>query len=325
MSEPKVSLVVTGRNDNYGGDFTTRFQCFLDNVLGLSTQVGLPLELIVVEWNPPQDRPRFEEAMDWGALDDPASVRVMEVPPEIHAKHENADKIGLFEYKAKNVGIRRATADDVLITNADIVFNRELFRFLRDTPLRNDAFYRIDRRDVQPLLEPGMTPTEQIDICKENIVSIHSRYGQIAVEPSDDSNKAVFRNYLRKLDPREAWRWFKTKFVYQIHTGAPGDFTLMSKEAWDRIKGYPELPTQRHIDTYTCVKAMASGLEQIHLEDPMRIYHQLHGTAEMAGRPQTDYEEFWQATEEMLDRGYPEIVNDGGWGLADLNLPEEAI
>lgn len=325
MSDPKLSLVVTGRNDSYGGEFTSRFQCFIDNVLGLSAQVTLPIELVVVEWNPPADRPRFEEAMDWSALENPATVRIVEVPPEIHDKHENAEDIALFEYKAKNVGIRRAEADNVLTTNADIIFNHDLFEFLRDTPLRDDAFYRIDRHDMRPLLKPGMAPDEQIKICQDNVVRVHTRYGKIAVKPTDESNRWIFREYLRKLHPREAWRWFKTKFVYRIHAGAPGDFTLMSKEAWERIRGYPEFPTQRHIDTYACVTAMAAGLEQVVLQDPMRIYHQQHGSSEMAGRPQTDYEEFWEATTRMLDRGYPEVVNDTGWGLSEVDFPETSV
>jgi hypothetical protein len=50
---PYISIVVVGRNDDYGGDFLKRISTFARS-LGrqVSKHPGL-IELVVVEWNPP--------------------------------------------------------------------------------------------------------------------------------------------------------------------------------------------------------------------------------------------------------------------------------
>jgi hypothetical protein len=49
---PYLSIVLTGRNDAYGTDFTTRFIRTLRFNHRQLAAAGVSLELVFVEWNP---------------------------------------------------------------------------------------------------------------------------------------------------------------------------------------------------------------------------------------------------------------------------------
>ena len=114
--EPYLSLVVAARNDNYGGDFTHRFQVFVNVLSGWAHRYKLDAELIVVEWNPPPDRPALREQIAWPADRGSLRLRLIEVPQEIHRRLPNSGRMPLFEYIAKNAGIRRARGRYVIAT-----------------------------------------------------------------------------------------------------------------------------------------------------------------------------------------------------------------
>ena len=59
-----ISIVLTGRNDGYGGDFLTRFFRTLGfNHLQLVSR-GIAHEIVFVEWAPPRDRPAAAGRID---------------------------------------------------------------------------------------------------------------------------------------------------------------------------------------------------------------------------------------------------------------------
>lgn len=325
-NQPKVSFVVAARNDDYGGNFLHRMQVFVDSLLTLMNRYDFNAELVIVEWNPPEGKKSLADALTWDNLGRDDRVRIIEVSPALHSKFNNSDRIPMLEYVAKNVGIRRATGEFVLVTNADVVFNQELISYLASEPLSPDCFYRIDRYDVGAKPAPELSLDDKLHFYAENAVRVRSAMGTIPIKRFFAGNRAVYRGYLRKLfSPREAFRWLILTFMYRIHTGAPGDFTLMAKESWDKLRGYPELPTQRHVDSYFCSMAMSSGLSQVILKSPLKIFHQDHDISEMSARPMTDYEMYWNDTKKMLNLKEPIIHNAENWGLAEETLPETKI
>src|SRR5690349_11117145 len=124
---PKLSVVATSRNDDHGGNLLPRTQWFIDGLVEQSSRHELPTELVLVEWNPPADRPPLAEALRWPAAGSSLTARVVTVPPERHAKLDFADAMPLFQMIAKNVGIRRARGEYILATNIDILFSDPLF------------------------------------------------------------------------------------------------------------------------------------------------------------------------------------------------------
>lgn len=135
-------------------------------------------------------------------------------------------------------------------------------------------------------------------------------------------------------------RLTNAKGLANVHMNTCGDFTLMAKEHWFQIKGYPELEMySMHIDSLGCHAAVNAGLEEVVLEDPMRIYHIEHGTgsgwtpegeAKLFGRmkergiPVIEFHQLVQWITDMREKGPIEFNNDD-WGLAKYDLKETRI
>lgn len=130
----KLSIVVSGRNDNHCGDFIYRMNCSL---------ATLPedAEIIMVEWNPPEDAAPLASTIKR------PGVRVITVPREAHNSMHGWDAFPFFEYRAKNVGIRRATGDWILSMNPDIYFGIEMQERLGQR-LDSIFFYQAPRHDI---------------------------------------------------------------------------------------------------------------------------------------------------------------------------------
>jgi len=180
---PYLSVVVTARNDDHGGNLLGRMQTFLNGWIGQCKKVGLSSELIIVEWNPPADRPLLKKALRFPADLGPCSVRFIEVPPEIHKRYRHAQSLPLYQMIAKNVGIRRALGDFVLATNIDILFSNELIRYIAENRLRAGRMYRVDRYDVMSDVPVDGEVNEQLAYCRSHLLRINAREGTYRLTP----------------------------------------------------------------------------------------------------------------------------------------------
>ncbi len=127
-----VSVVVVGRNDNYGGDFSKRLQVTLDwNLSHLPNP-----ELIYVEWNPLSDRP---SDCTW-ISERYKNSKCFIVPNEIHKViAHDPEKMKVMEYFAKNLGIRKASSDWIILTNADVLIGPDMIGNIKS--LNKDFIY----------------------------------------------------------------------------------------------------------------------------------------------------------------------------------------
>jgi hypothetical protein len=181
--EPYISLVVTARNDDHGGNLLGRMQAFVNGWIEQARRYHIPSEMIIVEWNPPQDRLRLAEALQWPAQWGPCQVRFIEVPPEVHRRFAHAEALPLYQMIAKNVGIRRARAPFVLVTNIDILFSSELAAFLGERRLQPDRMYRMDRHDVMSQVPVDAPVERQLDYCRTHLIRVNVREGTYNVSP----------------------------------------------------------------------------------------------------------------------------------------------
>ncbi|MGA2108556.1 MAG: hypothetical protein ABSH25_13040 [Syntrophorhabdales bacterium] len=334
--QPYLSVVVAARNDNYGGDFLYRMQLFVSTLGALANRHRLKAELLVVEWNPPPDRPRLRDAIDWPSESD-LGVRIVTVPEDVHRGLPISDKMPMFEYMAKNVGIRRAHGEFILVTNPDIIFSDELTAFLARGNLPTDSYIEVDRYDIgkAPSLRAPVDKT--LRFCSRNVVRIWT--GEWApVDPRFSTEvRRLVRSFASRPSPARLarWLWRRIKFSKngncpegpevkpaKVRLGAPGDFLLMARQQWRELRGFPELLSYRGIDFYMVCVASAAGLREVAL--PYRIYHQEHGRSEQALRPAIGVENM-PGFREMLETKRPTIVNGDKWGLGDVALPEYEI
>ncbi len=182
---PYLSVVATSRNDDHGGSMLRRMQIFVNAWIEQCRRHRLASELVLVEWNPPAERPPLAEALDWPADPGPCTVRIVTVPETIHRRFRHAEALPLFQMIAKNVGIRRARAPFILATNVDILFNDELVSFLAARCLEKGRFYRIDRSDTmsEVPLEAGVA--EQLEYCRTHLLRVNQREATFTVSLED--------------------------------------------------------------------------------------------------------------------------------------------
>ncbi len=356
---PTLSIVAVSRNDDHGGALLHRMQLFINGLAEQCQRHRLHAELVLVEWNPPPDRPRLVDALSWPGEDELGQVRIIEVSPEVHRRFRYADRIALYQMIAKNAGIRRAQGEYLLATNVDILFSDEMMRFLVSNGLQKRCLYRVDRYDVPSDIPMDALVDDQLEYCRKNIVRIcgknetrNLKTGEVQKLYSDiPVVTGRLRRILAKvLPPRlRNWEGLKEQFILpteraRLHTNAAGDFTLMAREHWFHLRGYHEFAMfSFHIDALLCYMAYHAGLQETVL--PYPIFHIQHsGHPDRGGwLPEAEHEQSLEKrvgenpiprlTNEQFDAWAVQmrrerrsmIFNDENWGLVNENLPETVV
>lgn len=335
--QPYLSLVIAARNDNYGGNFLRRTQVFINVLLSLWNKYGLDAELVVVEWNPPEDRPRLKRALTWPKSLKRGVVRFIEVPETIHRRMPNADKLPMFECFAKNIGIRRAQGTFILVTNPDVLFSEELVAYLAAKRLSKNRFYRIDRYDFRGSMSPEGSPRDVLRQAKRNIYLVNIRgdnrtgltipIGRVQkwyclLSGKWPGSYGGYRNGGSGGEPVVSLNDDNGVFG-GVYTNASGDFLLASFESWRQIRGFPEFTdTFTHLDSYGCHQLKALGLEQTLLLPPHMILHGDHSREEQKSRPRVSSEKVENDLKNIRTGLLGPAINGENWGLGDEDLSE---
>ena len=482
---PYLSLVVAARNDDHGGNMLQRMQAMLDSWVSQAEALQLSSEIVIVEWNPPADRPRLKQCLRQPLSANFCTIRFLEVPQRIHARFPHSDAIPLHQMIAKNAGVRRAWGEFVLASNLDIIFSAELMQFLAARHLEHGVMYRIDRHDIARELPGWVSVGELLGFCESHTLRVFAREGEFSlsaegfrqlhdcdivpegsgirfgagwselehsdgldyrwveseaalwfqkppngavhllvdaetgpsagskpvqveiVQPGGDvlasasiSGRCRLRLQIPDLiregalrfrvrgaglpltrNPRivnlrvSSMRWAKSEgegpqerwalqvlsqdpgfdwsnsfdaaspFADQIkhsrylHTNACGDFTLLAREDWFALRGYPEFPIwPMHLDSLFCYAAHHAGIREEILREPLRIYHVEHSNAagwtpegesarrarlRSKGVSELSYPEAAQWIDVMRRYDAPAIFTGQKWGLGCDALAEE--
>lgn len=177
---PYLSIVATARNDDHGANLLRRVQIFLNALVEQAKRYDLPIELVLVDWNPPADKPPLAEVLRWPEPG-PCRFRVLTVPPEWHQRYRHHQALPLYQMIAKNVGIRRAQGEFILATNIDILFSNELMEFFAARRLERGRMYRIDRHDVDADVPADAPVDEQLAYCRTHRIRLNAREGTFAL------------------------------------------------------------------------------------------------------------------------------------------------
>jgi len=328
LERPKISFVFPVHDPEYGGDLLGRTQRHIDALIELANRYRLLSEIIIVEWNPRQDRAPFRESLHWPDDLGHVCLRFLEVPAEIHRRLPNADRIPIFEYIAKNAGLRRARGQFLLATNPDLFYSPALVRWLARASLSPETFYRVDRQDLSEEIPSDLSLSRRLRFCSQHVAHVHALFGSYeggdaaaARRLSDEYDQWLHGRGTDTPDPRLILP------ADGLHRNAAGDFFLMERDWWHRLRGYPELYTHAHIDAILCWMAASAGLTQEVLPARCHLYHQAHHRASHGGFPQTDWKPWYERYREAVRpnsprRGSPMVVNLPDWGLANEVLPE---
>ena len=340
MKEPYFSIVVTSRNDNHGGDLLQRMIAFVNGLLHQSRKFSFEAELIIVEWNPPADKPLLKDVLPQPQAGDLLSIRYIIVPNKIHKQYYTGRSIPLFQMIAKNVGIRRAKGKYILCTNIDILFADECIERLNRKDFAPDTFYRTNRLDAESGLLAFETFEEQMAFAQTHVIK---RIGKNETLKHVRGVPDFFYNFnypMKALD--YFWGWYdKIRLgnfydLAMLDTVACGDFTLMSKEAWIKIEGYMELDLYSiHVDTIALYAAHLQGMKQEIFNYKECVYHIYHEEgwesiddsikmlSFMMRKPSLDWWLVVKATLQMLKEGKMKYeLNKSDWGFAETKFDE---
>lgn len=354
-TSPYLSIVAASRNDDHGGDPLIRTQIFITNFARQCDKYRLPAEIIIVDWNPVSGRPGLAAVLELPSDAIYVQARVVTVPTALHQRLKYAQQLPLFQMIAKNVGIRRAKGRFVLATNIDIIFSDELMQFISGQKLDPKKLYRVDRYDIHNGLSNDLSLDDTMEYAWANPIRANRRYqpeNLIKHLYGDDLFKKAcipspkFRgknNSVEVVSEGDVWqvRPERSAHMSHLHTNACGDFTLLSREGWETIRGYPEFASYSfNIDSMGLVAAHYTGYEEVSLLPPCVCFHIEHGIGS-GWTPEGETKLFsrlrdeeilnpeWPVltplVEEMHAEGKPLEFNHTKWGMADFDLPEQAI
>lgn len=341
MSEYYLSIVATSRNDNHGGDLNKRTSAFLSSIYYQAKRTKLKVEVILVEWNPPQDKALLNEVLPKATDNEFVSLKYIIVPKEIHNSYPNSPKIPLYQMIAKNVGIKRAKGEFILCTNIDIIFSNECFDEFAKKDLKANNFYRANRCDIPSDVLNIENEEERLEYGRNSILKrIGKTQGHEAIFlfPFFKSIIYKFTRISFILNRILLFLWKKSNKgefpFFIIDFDACGDFTLMSKQDWIDIEGYNELDMYSiHIDSMALWAACALGKKQQIFSQEKCIYHIYHEDGWeskdvlktirfLENKPCLDYSIVHKGGLQIVKEKSTWKINTDNWGLVNYNLKE---
>ena len=132
----KKSVILTSRNDNYGGNLHKR------TTMALKSLIENHDEVIFVDWKTVNGEGVISNIKH--DLPQTGKLKYIQVPKEfLKEKYPHIADYTIIESIGRNIGIRRATNEYIISTNIDIVTTP-----LDDSILNENTFYTVPRRDV---------------------------------------------------------------------------------------------------------------------------------------------------------------------------------
>jgi len=285
MSTPCLGIVLTGRNDGYGGDFIARFFRTLRFNHQQLTARGISHEIVFVEWAPPPDRPLLVDQILDGIPDlDPRVCTWYVVDPQYHVALSLNPRLEYMEFAAKNVGARRARGRFILTSNCDVFFSRPILDVMERGALEPRTLYRAPRHDIE----------------------LDGDSREIAWDTLEDPE--ILAGPAHTLKP-------------PFMGSATGDFVLLDRETFHAMRGFNEIyrVARIGIDRNFLVKALSSAVTIADIGGP--VYHVNHeGSYRLNPEAYAGREAEAPWGDRRWHQGGVSYVNPPTWGLAQAPM-----
>ena len=254
-------------------------------------------EIVFVDWNTPIGYPVMPVSIKDDLLPKTKSLlRIIRVPQLVHNLVSEGSNRALIEPLARNVGIRRASANSkwILSSNTDILFAspsgknfREIFQNLEESlwltyrfEIPEFVWDDLDRRN------PESTSDRLLQWYRDGSV-----LNRIRVDSASGAD-------------------------FPIPDGV-GDFQLATKSLWDKSTGFPEeMKKGWHVDTRLSLQMgrISPNKPQLISESDLVIFHQNHLRNSTAYHGSSE-------TNSLSEVAKP-YINSGSWGLFENTLEE---
>ena len=307
--------------------------------------MNIHIEIVIVNYNPVKEMPSLIDSIPWPKQSEKFVIRFLNVPHELHnfyQKPETRKTVPLFEFIAKNIGIRRARGEYILSTNADILFDPGILLRFGLGKLEKNRYYRANRADFYNNVNFDFeNPLKTLLEIRKNVFKIFLKGYEYNIQEGSFSVAGLFSR--RAKNAMKIWKDFQllkmeklaNKFsipllyenlAQKYHLHASGDFMLMHREHWHFLRAYPEnCYSAVHTDSLFTIQSACSGLREVIVSAP--VYHQNHN------RPDSHYlkdnVDFSNMYERLVREGgkmdkekKPIIYNEENWGAGNVIINE---
>jgi hypothetical protein len=146
----KKSVILTSRNDDYGGNLHQR------TTMGLTSLIENHDEVIFVDWKTKNGEGVISNIRH--RLPHTKKLKYIQVPKEfLSEKFPHIVNYSMIESIGRNIALRRTENDYIISTNIDIVSTP-----LDNSVLKENIFYTVPRRDVDENFHLGFQSYEEL-------------------------------------------------------------------------------------------------------------------------------------------------------------------
>jgi len=146
----KKSVILTSRNDNYGGNLHKR------TTMALTSLIENHDEVIFVDWKTKNGEGVISNIKN--NLPHTKKLKYIQVPNEfLSEKYLHIVNYTIIESIGRNIALRRAENDYIVSTNIDIISTP-----LDNSVLKENVFYTVPRRDVDEIFHLGFQSYEEL-------------------------------------------------------------------------------------------------------------------------------------------------------------------
>lgn len=285
-----ISILVYGRNDDYGARLQRRAALSLNSIAEALTQPDD--EIVFVDYNTSDEFVTFPEAID-DTLSEAARrlIRVVRVRPAFHEQRVGKGAPAVIESIARNIGLRRTNPANqwVLSTNPDVllVSGKGLAEVLREA---RDGYYGAPRHELPRFM------WEQLP----------------RAEPKQAAEQV---RAWRDLLPLE-----ETVLHHRPDIGfdAPGDFQLAPRADYFAIGGFDErMQRAWHVDSNLAVRMAARLGPPGRLPGGPAVFHCEHTSGTQAKHAAQRQEDSW---EQFVEKAADDPWSDPNWGAPEQNF-----
>lgn len=292
----RITAVVSGRNDNYGGHFLESAGYSLNSMLQSFDEV------IYVDWNTEDGKKTVTAELESNPnvnLVNLDRLRTIQVTPEqVKTIMGDGPAQPMCEVMARNTGIRRATGDIVVSTNLDVIVpSREqlevAFKDLKSGMMVTIAKHDVELADLQRVFKPRWSGDLDVQSRMPLV------FGLWPIE------KRLMSPYLYMTKELMCKHQVQSHHQLASLICACGDFQAATRDTWHNIRGFEESQRKRLFgDTQVQYKVIQSGGIVLATNFPP-LYHIEHAR---------DNSQVVRNSEHLE----PVTTNDSNWGLREI-------
>ena len=290
-----ISIILYGRNDNYGYNLHKRAALSLNCMAEVLTAPDD--EILFVDYNTPDDFPTFPEAIrDTLTPRAQAMLRILRVRPSQHARFQDRTHLKALEPISRNVALRRSNPGNrwILSTNTDMIFVPRGARSLSGVAADLDGgYYHLPRFEIPEYLWETLDRSDPAGTIAEV-----ARWGW-----SLHLNEVVSGNPTNRYD-------------------APGDFQLGLRDDLVRVHGFEErMLIGWHVDSNIAARMSLLYGRPDTLIDDMFGYHCDHTRQATPMHSHNRIQNDWVVhVDHVMQADIPSQADS--WGLAGEEVEE---